>query len=85
MSLEQVGEMVGIAALVSSASIFVVGLMIRASITEATAKLAGEIHGVLEGRYVSKEVHERDLLLVKAGIAECRSGIEYLEDEMRKQ
>jgi hypothetical protein len=85
MTMEGVAGMIGIAAIVSGGSIFVVGLMIRASITDATSKLAAEIHTVLDGKYVTKEAHEKDMLLVRRDIDETRRGIEWLEGLMEKR
>ncbi len=77
MNWEAVGVMVSISAAVSALMAFVVSLMIRSAIAEATNRIMAELHELIKSDYVRREVYERDLI-------ETRRGIEWLESLIEK-
>lgn len=77
MDWAMVAAMVGVSTAVSTLMAFVVSLMIRASISDATHAITRELHSLLNERYVLKEVHEKD-------IAEVKEGISWLEGLLSK-
>ncbi len=69
MNWDMVAPMVAVSAAVSSLMAFVVSLMIRSAIAEAAASIKTELHGLLEDKYVRRDVYERDREELKQGIA----------------
>lgn len=63
-----VGTMVTVSVAVSSLMAFVVSLMIRSAIAEATATIKNELHGLLEDKYVRRDVYDRDHEEIKRGM-----------------
>jgi hypothetical protein len=59
--LKIVSQMIGIALGITTLGMLVVGLMIRASISEATAKITHEIHTLLDDKYVAKQLYEMEI------------------------
>ncbi|MEB3210066.1 MAG: hypothetical protein VKL39_01870 [Leptolyngbyaceae bacterium] len=81
MNWEAVGVMVAISVAVSSAMIFVVQLMMRATLSEATSRLTKELHDLLNARFVTKDVYDRDLKELRRGMKWLYSEIEDEEGE----
>jgi len=71
MDWSMIAAMIAVSTAVSSLMGFIVSLMIRASIGEATNAITRELHGLLNERYVLKELHQKD-------ISELKDGIEWL-------
>jgi phosphate/sulfate permease len=68
MSWDTAGTMVAISVAISTLMGFVVSLMIRSAIAEATNKLTDELHALVNNNYVRKDVYERDLKETRRGI-----------------
>jgi hypothetical protein len=72
MDWGMIAAMIAVSTAVSSLMGFVVSLMIRASISEASNLITRELHSLLSERYVLKEMHVKE-------IQELKDGIEWLE------
>jgi Na+-translocating ferredoxin:NAD+ oxidoreductase RnfG subunit len=58
MTPDVVFEMVAVSTAVSGAMVFVVTLMVRASIAEAANKITAELHAAIGSHYASKDLVE---------------------------
>lgn len=70
--LKLVAEMISIALGVTTLGMLVVGLMIRASISEATAKITHEIHSLLDEKYVAKQLYESEIRTLMKELAQLK-------------
>jgi hypothetical protein len=61
MNWEAVGVMVAVSATVSSFMAYVVSLMIRSAIAEASNKITGELHQLVRSNYVDRAVYESSM------------------------
>lgn len=71
MNWELASQMVAISAAVSAGMVFVVSLMIREALAQATSRITKDLHELLDEKYVLKEVYRRDM-------REIREGMKYL-------
>ena len=68
MSWDAVGSMVTVSVAVSTLMAFMVSLMIKSAIAEATNRITYELHNVVSTQYVRREVYDLELKELRAAL-----------------